>query len=156
MKKIVSLLLFIGSTVLFAQQKTHKVEPKETVYGISKKYGVTQEALYKMNPKIEKDGLQIGDVLVISTDNNSKIVESIIINSEDDAYIYHTIQPKETLYSLAKKYNISEASLKTLNQKQIDLGLKVGDILLIPKKEKEKFLQRRQAGMEEDYMAYRR
>lgn len=136
MKKIVSLLLFIGSTVLFAQQKTHKVEPKETVYGISKKYGVTQEALYKMNPKIEKDGLQIGDVLVISTDNNSKIVESIIINSEDDAYIYHTIQPKETLYSLAKKYNISEASLKTLNQKQIDLGLKVGDILLIPKKEK--------------------
>ena len=136
MKKIVSLLLFIGSTVLFAQQKTHKVEPKETVYGISKKYGVTQEALYKMNPKIEKDGLQIGDVLVISTDNNSKIVESIIINSEDDAYIYHTIQPKETLYSLAKKYNISEASLKTLNQKQIDLGLKVGDVLLIPKKEK--------------------
>ena len=136
MKKIVSLLLFIGSTVLFAQQKTHKVEPKETVYGISKKYGVTQEALYKMNPKIEKGGLQIGDVLVISTDNNSKIVESIIINSEDDAYIYHTIQPKETLYSLAKKYNISEASLKTLNQKQIDLGLKVGDVLLIPKKEK--------------------
>ena len=136
MKKIVSLLLFIGSTVLFAQPKTHQVEPKETVYGISKKYSVTQDALYKMNPKIEKDGLQVGDILVIPNESDSKSIESTLTSTEVDTYIYHTVQPKETLYSLARKYNVSEASLKTLNQKQIDLGLNVGDILLIPKKEK--------------------
>lgn len=137
MKKIVSLLLFIGSSVLFAQQKTHKVEPKETIYGISKKYDVTQDALYKANPKIEKNGLQIGDVIIIPGDIDIKSTPQYFIeNTEDDNFIYHTIQPKETIYGIAKKYNVSESNLKSLNQKQLDSGLKVGDILLIPKKEK--------------------
>lgn len=135
MKKIVSLLLFIGSTLVFAQQKTHKVEPKETIYGISKKYGVTQDALYKANPKIEKSGLQIGDVILIPTD--IEVTETVISTPiEDTLYIYHTVQPKETIYQLSKKYNVSEATLKSLNQQQLAAGLKVGDVLMVPKKEK--------------------
>ncbi len=56
MKKILALLLFVGASALYAQQKTHTVQAKETVYGISKQYGVSQEELYKANPKIEKMG----------------------------------------------------------------------------------------------------
>jgi len=136
MKKIVSLLFFIGTTVLFAQQKTHKVEAKETIYGISKKYGVTQNALYKANPKIEKSGLQIGDELIIPDNNENMLTQNSINNSENDSFIYHTVQPKETIYSLAKKYNVPETALKSLNQKNINEGLKIGDVILIPKKEK--------------------
>jgi LysM repeat protein len=33
---------------------THKVEPKETLFGIEKKYGVSEEALKKANPDLEK------------------------------------------------------------------------------------------------------
>ena len=36
MKKILALLLFVGASALYAQQKTHTVQAKETVYGISK------------------------------------------------------------------------------------------------------------------------
>ncbi len=57
MKKILALLLFVGASALYAQQKTHTVQAKETVYGISKQYGVSQEELYKANPKIEKNGI---------------------------------------------------------------------------------------------------
>ena len=134
MKKIVSFLLFIVSTVLFAQEKTHKVEPKETVYGIAKKYGVTQDALYKANPKIEKSGLQIGDIIIIPQQNANEIGSVPVIIKEDESFIYYTIQPKDTLYQLIKKFNVSEATLKSLNQKQIQDGFKVGDILIIPKK----------------------
>ena len=137
MKKLVSLLLFIGSTVLFAQQKTHKVEAKETVYGISKKYGVTQEELYKANPTIEKNGLQIGDVIIIPTGKSSAIEPQPTLTTkemqEDENFLYVTIQPKESLYQLTKKYNVSENTLKTLNPKQLEDGLKAGDILRIPK-----------------------
>ena len=143
MKKLVTLLLFIASTALFAQQKTHKVEPKETVYGIAKKYGVTQEELYKANPTIEKNGLQIGDVIIIpgAKDNQTKVennqpkVENAT-NYEDENFIYHTIQAKENIYQLTKKYNVSEQMLKNLNPKQIESGLKVGDVIRIPKDKK--------------------
>jgi len=138
MKKIVSLLLLLGTTVLFAQQKSHKVEPKETIYGISKKYGVTQDALYKANPTLEKNGLQIGDVLTIPSPTGSEAKPQVDakVDFEDDSFIYHTIQPKESIYQLTKKFNISEATLKSLNPKQLEDGLKVGDIIRIPKKEK--------------------
>ncbi|RLZ12608.1 LysM peptidoglycan-binding domain-containing protein [Faecalibacter macacae] len=135
MKKIVSLLLFIGSTVLFAQQKTHKVEPKETVYGISKKYGVTQEELYKANPTIEKNGLQIGDSIIIPGAVTSKNNEQTsATNFEDENFIYLTIQPKESIYQITRKYDVTEATLKSLNPKQLENGLKVGDVIRIPKK----------------------
>ena len=54
MKKILVLVCSLVAFVVFAQ-KTHTVEPKENPYSISKKYGITIEDLYKMNPKI-KDG----------------------------------------------------------------------------------------------------
>ncbi|QTV06945.1 LysM peptidoglycan-binding domain-containing protein [Faecalibacter bovis] len=137
MKKIVSLLLFIGSTVLFAQQKTHKVEQKETVYGISKKYGVTQEELYKANPTIEKNGLQIGDLIIIpgpASSKNNEQTATQTTNYEDDQFIYLTIQPKESIYQITRKYDVTEATLKSLNPKQLENGLKVGDVIRIPKK----------------------
>lgn len=43
---------------------SHVVQPKETIYGISKKYNVQQDALIAANPQI-KDGLQVGQTLVI-------------------------------------------------------------------------------------------
>jgi LysM repeat protein len=35
-----------------SQAKTHKVEPKETLFGIEKEYGVSDEALKKANPDL--------------------------------------------------------------------------------------------------------
>ena len=49
-----------SSKKISSQVKTHKVEPKETLYGIENKYGVSDEALKKANPDLEKLGLQIG------------------------------------------------------------------------------------------------
>lgn len=128
MKKLVTLLFFIGSTLVFAQQKTHVVEAKETIYGISKKYGVTQEDLYKANPTIEKNGLQIGDTIVIPGETNSSG------NYEDDTFYYVKVQPKETIYSFTKKYNVSQEILESYNKGQLENGLKVDDIIRIPKK----------------------
>ncbi|MDL2214848.1 LysM peptidoglycan-binding domain-containing protein [Dysgonomonas sp. OttesenSCG-928-M03] len=43
---------------------SHKVAPKETLYGISKQYGVTTEAIIDFNPDI-KDGLKDGATIII-------------------------------------------------------------------------------------------
>ncbi|MDR3328052.1 MAG: LysM peptidoglycan-binding domain-containing protein [Prevotellaceae bacterium] len=46
------------------QQTVHLVQSKETVYGIGKKYNVSQEALLAANPQL-KSGLKAGDTLII-------------------------------------------------------------------------------------------
>jgi LysM repeat protein len=110
MKKILALLLFVGATSIYAQQKTHTVQAKETVYGISKQYGISQSELYKANPKIEQNGIHPGDLLVIPgkvdtiTEEIMKDASKVSDTFTDDNFIYVTIQPKETLYNLSKKY----------------------------------------------------
>ncbi|MGV0829729.1 LysM peptidoglycan-binding domain-containing protein [Empedobacter brevis] len=142
MKKILALLLFVGASALYAQQKTHTVQAKETVYGISKQYGVSQEELYKANPKIEKNGIHPGDLIVIpgkgatttkpTEDNTPKSTVSNETTS-DDNYLYITIEPKETVYNLTKKYKISEETLNSLNPQLKERGLEIGDVIKIPK-----------------------
>lgn len=141
MKKILALLLFVGASALYAQQKTHTVQAKETVYGISKQYGVSQEELYKANPKIEKNGIHPGDLIVIPgkgttttkpTETNTQTTTSNVKIS-DDNYQYITIEPKETVYNLTKKYKISEETLNSLNPQIKERGLEVGDVIKLPK-----------------------
>ena len=45
-------------------------------------------------------------------------------------FIFHTVQEKETVYSIAKKYNVSADDLISWNQLQ-DYDLKIGQSLKI-------------------------
>jgi len=117
-----------------SQPKTHKVEPKETLFGIEKKYGVSDEALKKANPELEKLGLQIGQIIVIPSNSNSKTVAST-----PEKNVYHVVLPKETKYSIAKKYGITIQELERKNPEVIS-NLPIGYQLTIkgtaPKKDK--------------------
>ena len=84
MKKILALLLFVGATALYAQQKTHTVQAKETIYGISKQYGIPMEELYKANPKIEKSGIHPGDLIILPTKGNEILTEKQFITKTND------------------------------------------------------------------------
>lgn len=131
--------LFGLGIILYAQVKTHTVQPKETVYGISRQYGISQEELIKNNPSISERGLQIGDVLTISGTNTPSstgdyLVPPNVTDHEDDNFYYDVMQPKQTLYSISKHYDVSQETLKSLNPFIEERGLKIGDIVRIPKK----------------------
>ena len=102
-------------------QITHKVLPKETLYGIEKKYNVSDADLKKANPFLETDGLQIGQILTIPG-------KKAAVNQEKA--IYHDVKPKETKYSIAKKYGITIAELERKNPEIIP-NLTIGYHLLI-------------------------
>lgn len=140
---LLKILFVLMGTIVFAQQKTHTVQPKETIYGISKQYNVSQDQLKNANPFLKSRELQIGDVLVIpGGSSDGKITtqvtttqpaqEDVYIPKEDENFIYLEIKPKQTLYSITKEYNISEDALKSINP-QLNQGLKAGDIIRIPK-----------------------
>lgn len=116
----------------------HKVAPKETLYGLSKKYNISIEKLKQLNPIIESEGLEIGMVLKLSNDyKSSNSGNSIVQNpkpkpveNEESQEVFHTVLPKETKYRISKKYKIKIAELERLNP-QIKDGLEVGMQLVI-------------------------
>ena len=74
----------------------HTIERGQTVYAIATMYGVTTEDIYRLNPDSKK-GIKAGSTLKIpQRDQASNTATKPVGN-----YTFHTIQPKETLYSLS-------------------------------------------------------
>ncbi|MCV9930769.1 LysM peptidoglycan-binding domain-containing protein [Flavobacterium sp. LS1R47] len=118
---------------------THEVVAKETLFGIEKKYNISDEALKKANPFLEKDGLQIGQTLVIPSGNNSAkgttkdsktIPATKLVPAKQDQYVYHDVLAKETKYSITKQYGITIEELEKRNPEVIP-NLPVGYRLTI-------------------------
>ncbi len=115
------LLLVIGKS--FAQQyKSHKVVKGENVYRIAKRYNVTPELIYKINPTA-KDGIAEGEILAIPVMGNEE-------------YNTHVVEDGDTVYSLSKKYNVSTETIYLLNP-EATKGINVGQILNVGKINKE-------------------
>lgn len=102
----------------------HIVKQHETLYSISKAYEVSQSDIADANPDIYAE-LKVGQALKIPAKDQ--------VDSKDDRYIYHIVKRKETIYSLTKKYNISQEDLIAINPAIKD-GLKKSQLVLIPKK----------------------
>jgi len=120
----------VPSKPLVQQAKTHTVLAKETLFGIEKKYDLSDEALKKANPDLEKNGLQIGMVLNIPSKSVAKTNVPATSAAVSNAPIFHTVQSKETKYSIAKKYGIAVEELERKNP-EIVPNLPVGYELLI-------------------------
>lgn len=105
---------------------THQVLPKETLYGIQKRYGISDQELKQANPFLEKEGLQIGQVLTIPSNK----VQKIITTEFSEKVIYHNVLPKETKYSIAKQYGITIEELERKNPEVVS-NLPEGFKLLI-------------------------
>ena len=111
--------------------RTHTVFAKETLYSITKKYGITVEELEKLNPFLKTDGLQPGQVLALSKNSTSNIVktpEPKVVKATE----IHVVLPKETKYGIATKYGMTVAELEKLNPEIVD-NLPIGFNLKVTK-----------------------
>ncbi|CAN5340869.1 LysM peptidoglycan-binding domain-containing protein [soil metagenome] len=104
--------------------RDHIIIPKETKFGIARKYGMTVKELEDLNPKV--DVLQPGVMIRVNTD---VLDEPVIIM--DDAYQFYEVQPQETIFNLTQRFKIDQDSLIALNPALKD-GLKWGMVLKVP------------------------
>ncbi|MEK8180325.1 LysM peptidoglycan-binding domain-containing protein [Flavobacterium buctense] len=125
----------------------HIIEPKETKYGISKKYGMTIQELERLNPAIVSD-FPVGLKLVVSGNApavTSKPITSaepikdkpaVVNPSSGKKYLQeYVVKPKETIQSIAADFGITETELIQLNP-ELKKGIKLGMILRVPMGEK--------------------
>lgn len=118
----------------------HQVVTKETLYGITKQYKTTTELLYKANPKLESEGLKVGQTIVIPSGLTKKEIAGLSgsteLQKEEEAQsatpLTHEVKPKESLYVIAKMYSVSLKELQEANPKIGKKGLSVGQVIQIP------------------------
>lgn len=115
----------------------HKVAAGETLFFISRKYGVSILDIVKNNPKA--DGvLSLGMELKIPKETQAAQLSTPAIAQEAHLeqsadYIFHTVQPKETSFGIAQKYHISVVDITKANPGLNPEDVKVGSKIRIPK-----------------------
>ena len=133
----------------------HIIEPKETKYGISKKYGMTIQELERLNPAIVND-FPVGLKLVVSGNPEAKpVVESNKVKEEapkspavsTKKYLEeYVVRPKETISSIASDYGMTEQELIALNP-ELKKGVKLGMILRVPKGQRKEPIKKEQGNL---------
>lgn len=101
----------------------HQIDEKETLYGISRRYGVPITAILEHNPTAD-GGLSVGHQL--------KIPFTPKVRTQTSNGLLHRVAPKETLFSIAKQYNVTIDEVKQWNNLK-DNSLNPGQDILIKK-----------------------
>ena len=139
--------------------KEHIIKPKESFYRIAKDNETTVAAIMKLNGLNTKSVLKPGETIKIpvkeallpppvetmstlipSSTNPDQTIEVSVIRKQAPevsapqqiAYTKHTIQPKETLVSIAKANHTTVSAILRLNSMKTKRPLKRGETIKIP------------------------
>ncbi|MBP6425879.1 MAG: LysM peptidoglycan-binding domain-containing protein [Flavobacterium sp.] len=136
MKYYILLFIFtlINSSLVFSQEKLikHTVKKGETITAIAQKYKVEPSAIYELNPDCSRT-LKLESIILIPRATSKGIkskTESKTVIVENT----HEVQLKETLFGIAKQYEVSLEELNAANPELVETGLKAGQKIKIPSK----------------------
>lgn len=115
-----------------AKYYIHTVQAGETLYGLSKTYGVGEQVIVENNPSIVRG---------LKTNQNIKIpyvAEAPEIMSERKlrkTFNFHQVAPGETLFALSRQYEIPVKTLMADNPNLDPLHMRPGERVLIRRKQ---------------------
>jgi LysM repeat protein/ABC-type branched-subunit amino acid transport system substrate-binding protein len=115
-----------GSAYIF-----HTIQARETLYGVSKKYGVSGESIVEANPGLSHASFSIGKTIRIPAGKKQKPSTEIVETQKGAKEIYYTVPARETMYNICRTFKTSEKELLKLNP-ELAGGLRRGMTLRIP------------------------
>jgi LysM repeat protein/ABC-type branched-subunit amino acid transport system substrate-binding protein len=113
----------------------HTVEKGQTLYAICKLYKCDINEVVAANPGSDTS-IKDGQILKIPADK-SKINDNKVISQGNESFLSHTVEKKETLYAISKKYDV-DINLIIAANPGCDKGLSKGQELRIPIKKSNK------------------
>ena len=136
-----------------APADTHRVGPGETVYSIGRLYKMSPATIMALNQLTLPATLAVGQVLVLKSAEAlpaaapaARPVAKSAVNSNPALYVpkaatpapvaaqatQHTVAVGETLYSIARRYQVTVADLQAWNGKAVaDTSAKIGEVLRV-------------------------
>lgn len=128
-------------------KNSYEIQPKDNYYKLTRKFKLTQDELFALNPGLEAKGLQPGATIKISggSAKNSEPVQTPTSKtasapsentystiSSSDEYVTYTVQAGDTVFGILNKFGATLDDLLTLNP-NLSQGLKTGMVLKIKK-----------------------
>ena len=136
---------YVATPVQVSQEKvklngkvylSHAVKERQTVFGIAKAYGVTEEDLYAANPDLRENGLRANSTILIPFTGEVQPVAGTQTPAADPqapTFVEHTVMWYEDLDDIAAQYGVTVQEIMTANKLR---GRKVNkrQVLKIPVK----------------------
>ena len=120
--------------------RTHIVEKGQTLYSIAKSYKISVAVLEEDNPTIDAQALKPGTELNIrrsemgyATTEEIERVERERCATLEVGEGYHEVKPGETVYSLSRRYGLSEEEFLQLNNLSSSADLEAGMVVRVAK-----------------------
>jgi LysM repeat protein len=135
-------MIFSGERLRIPQESNqdsttfHTIKMGETLYRISQMYKISIQAICDYNPGLTAENFKAGEVIRIPRKEN--VVSQIAttpkkVESTPPRYQeIHLVKKRETVYSICKKFHITEQELADTNPCIQNGGIKKGDTLYIP------------------------
>ncbi len=120
--------------------ETHIVQSDETLYGISKRYGVSLSQLRSWNGLQRTDLIMPCKRLRIAPPYRAPVAKPQTVKNTvvDDHYEvltskggFHTVKRGETLYGIARMYGFTSAKLRNMNELSRNHLLREGEVLKV-------------------------
>ncbi|MCM1312607.1 MAG: LysM peptidoglycan-binding domain-containing protein [Bacteroides sp.] len=111
----------------------HTIHAGETLYSITRKYGITAQELCDANPGLSATNFRAGEVIVIPKPTSAAHTENIAApKQKSGCKQMYCVEKKETIYSISKKFGIAENELLAANPNIKGAKIKKGQYLCIP------------------------
>jgi LysM repeat protein len=112
----------------------HIVKKGETVYSIARAYAITPQELTKENPSAE-NGVKADQSLRIPVVDNipkpKTPAQTSPVLRDESKYIYHKLNPGETVFALSKKYGGQSTNLLKAIWRPLSASLLMACILML-------------------------
>ena len=126
---------------------TITLQPKQTVYGITKQYKISEADLRKLNPQLDSN-LKIGDKITLPLDSIQKysdasanVAQTTVVTetkpaktqeaTSDTAKGMYVVQAKDNYYKISRQFNLTQKQLFALNPGLETAGLKPGESIRV-------------------------
>jgi membrane-bound lytic murein transglycosylase D len=108
-------------------KETHTVKTGETLYGIARDYNIGVMDLVDWNGLNLQEGIKPGQLLKLRSPDQAIASAAPAANEKT---IEHLVRSTDTLYSVARKYNVTIKELMDWNNKK-DFSLSIGEKLIV-------------------------
>jgi len=92
----------------------HNLKPGETIYFLSKTYGVSENEIEQSNPGIEISKLPVGSEIAVP--RRVFMNDRQKFDDQEKGYIYHKVVKGESVSSIAEKYGLTARELRKANK----------------------------------------
>ena len=118
--------------MVLVQYHRYRIQPGDTLYALSRHYGISVAMIERHNPGVRNRHLRPGETLVIPVLQEVEPFARQPVTLSRPFNGTHVVVQGDTLWSLARRYNVNPQELAVANNMELTQTLSIGRALRVP------------------------